>query len=271
MPRGRPLRGAACAAAAAGRAAAGARTSCATRCARTSGRALRADRSPYCCNSCPVRLGGGCRHPYRFYQAKWFGDSRRQAQRVQARHRLRPRGVRGGDRADIGGLARAEPAAHNRREPREISVQDAQPVQLPGRSQPGDLTKLEDSQGGALQAQVEIEAGKASNIPRGRCRGQALVNFARSSGRPRQRRRGGHGGGQAGRDSQCVLTLFVRRIGSVLRAAPRQDGAASSRPGHPAGALRRPGSAGLRAAPLRPRQRFSDAERMERGRNGVKS
>lgn len=47
------------------------------------------------------------------------GPGRRQAQRVQARHRLRPRGVRGGDRADIGGAGpRAEPAAHNRREPR---------------------------------------------------------------------------------------------------------------------------------------------------------
>lgn len=34
----------------------------------------RLDRTPFCCNACPRRLGGGCRHPYRFYQAKWAQD-----------------------------------------------------------------------------------------------------------------------------------------------------------------------------------------------------
>ena len=32
-------------------------------------------RSPFCCNACPSRVGGGCRHPYRYYQAKWAQDA----------------------------------------------------------------------------------------------------------------------------------------------------------------------------------------------------
>lgn len=34
--------------------------------------------APYCCNSCPQRVGIGCNHPYRFYVAKYADDLSRQ-------------------------------------------------------------------------------------------------------------------------------------------------------------------------------------------------
>ena len=46
----------------------------------------RLDRTPFCCNACPRRLGSGCRHPYRFYQAKWaqdLADARRSDARLR--------------------------------------------------------------------------------------------------------------------------------------------------------------------------------------------
>ena len=67
--------------------------------------------------------------------------SRRQAQRVQAGDRLRPRGVRERDNPDIGRpRQRPEPAAHIRREPRRHTVRRAQPLQLPRGAKAGDLS-----------------------------------------------------------------------------------------------------------------------------------
>lgn len=32
------------------------------------------ERTPFCCNGCPKRVGFGCRYPYRFYEAKYADD-----------------------------------------------------------------------------------------------------------------------------------------------------------------------------------------------------
>ena len=35
----------------------------------------RHSKPPFCCNSCAARLGGGCGHPYRFYEATFAQDA----------------------------------------------------------------------------------------------------------------------------------------------------------------------------------------------------
>ena len=52
-------------------------------------------RGPFCCNACPSRVGGGCRHPYRYYQGIGPRTWPTPGLCESGGDRLRPRGVRG--------------------------------------------------------------------------------------------------------------------------------------------------------------------------------
>lgn len=105
----------------------------------------RLDRTPFCCNACPRRLGGGCRHPYRFYQAKWAQDLA-DARRSDARRGIDcdPAEFEAAIALISEGLARGQSPAH---------IIAANPGAIPfgvrslynylGGAKAGDLTKLD--------------------------------------------------------------------------------------------------------------------------------
>ena len=232
-------------------------------------------RSPYCCNSCPGRLGGGCRHPYRFYQAKWAQDL------ADARRSESRRGIDCDPEAFEAAIALISEGLARGQSPQHIIA--ANPGAIPfgmrslynylGGAKAGDLTKLDLPRAVRYKPRSKSKAGKASNIPREVLEGRRWADFRALEQADRDNAvEVDTVVGRLGRDSQCVLTLFVRRIGfqfyvllpdktarSVVEALDTLQALCGPRFSQVFGLL------------LCDRgSEFSDAERMEHGRNGVK-
>lgn len=232
-------------------------------------------RSPYCCNSCPGRLGGGCRHPYRFYQAKWAQDL------ADARRSESRRGIDCDPEAFEAAIALISEGLARGQSPQHIIAANPGAIPFGMRSlynylrgaKAGDLTKLDLPRAVRYKPRSKSKAGKASNIPREVLEGRRWADFRALEQADRDNAvEVDTVVGRLGRDSQCILTLFVRRIGfqfyvllpdktarSVVEALDTLQALCGPRFSQVFGLL------------LCDRgSEFSDAERMEHGRNGVK-
>lgn len=232
-------------------------------------------RSPFCCNACPSRVGGGCRHPYRYYQAKWAQDAA-DARRSESRQGIDcdPEAFESAIALISDGLAKGQSPQH---------IFAANPGAIPfgvrslynylGGAKAGDLSKLDLPKAVRYKPRSKSKSAKSSNIPREVLEGRRWTDFCALDQADRDNAvEMDTVVGRQGRDSQCILTLFVRRIGfqfyillpdksatSVVEALDTLQELCGPRFSQAFGLI------------LCDRgSEFSDAERIEHGRNGVK-
>ena len=176
-------------------------------------------RSPFCCNACPSRVGGGCRHPYRYYQAKWAQDAA-DARRSESRQGIDcdPEAFESAITLISDGLAKGQSPQHIfAANPGAIPFRRAQPLQLPRRRQGGGSVEARPAEGRTLQAQVEVEVRPNPPTFRARC----------------SRGGGGRISGaldQADRDNAVEMDTVVGEGGSTLSGGEKQRHL--HRPGH---------------------------------------
>ncbi len=163
----------------------------------------RLGRTPFCCNACPERVGRGCGHPYRFYEAACAQDL------ADARRRDARAGID------------CDPEAFER----AIEVIEANPdeVLFGARSlynylegaKLGALTKLDLPR--AVRYKLRRKAsdgGKSPQVPRAALEGRRWSDFCALDAADRDSAvEMDTVVGRQGKDRRCVLTLFVRRIG----------------------------------------------------------
>ena len=232
-------------------------------------------RSPFCCNACPGRVGGGCRHPYRFYEAKWAQDLA-DARRSDARSGIDcdPREFEAAIAVISDGLAKGQSPAHI-----FAASGDAIPFGMRslynylGGAKAGDLTKLDLPRAVRYRPRAKSKAGATSTIPRELLEGRRWADFCALGQADRDNAvEMDTVVGRLGRDEQCILTLFLRRIGfqfyillpgrssrCVVEAIDTLQSVCGARFSQTFGLFITDRGA-----------EFSDVERMEHGRNGVK-
>lgn len=231
--------------------------------------------SPFCCNACPSRVGGGCSYPYRCYQAKWAQDA------ADARRSESRRGIDCDPEAFEGAIALISDGLAKGQSPQRIFA--ANPSAIPfgvrslynylGGAKAGDLSKLDLPKAVRYKPRSKSKSAKSSNIPREVLEGRRWTDFCALDQADRDNAvEMDTVVGRQGRDSQCILTLFVRRIGfqfyillpdksarSVVEAVDTLQELCGPRFSQAFGlVLCDRGS------------EFSDAERIEHGRNGTK-
>lgn len=173
-------------------------------------------RSPFCCNACPSRVGGGCRHPYRYYQAKWAQDAA-DARRSESRQGIDcdPEAFESAITLISDGLAKGQSPQH---------IFAANPGAIPfgvrslynylGGAKAGDLSKLDLPKAVRYKPRSKSKSAKSSNIPREVLEGRRWTDFCALDQADRDNAvEMDTVVGRQGKDEQCVLTMFVRRIG----------------------------------------------------------
>lgn len=135
--------------------------------------------TPFCCNACPRRLGGGCRHPYRFYQAKWAQDLA-DARRSDARRGIDcdPAEFEAAMALISDGLAKGQSPAHiiaANRGAIPFGVRSL--YNYLGGAKAGDLTKLDLPRAVRYKPRSRPKAPGASAIPRGDPEGRRWADF----------------------------------------------------------------------------------------------
>ena len=173
-------------------------------------------RSPFCCTACPSRVGGGCRHPYRYYQAKWAQDAA-DARRSESRQGIDcdPEAFESAITLISDGLAKGQSPQH---------IFAANPGAIPfgvrslynylGGAKAGDLSKLDLPKAVRYKPRSKSKSAKSSNIPREVLEGRRWTDFCALDQADRDNAvEMDTVVGRQGKDEQCVLTMFVRRIG----------------------------------------------------------
>ena len=176
----------------------------------------RLEHTPFCCNACPERQGYGCRHMYRFYEAAYAQDLA-DARRSDARCGIDcdPEAFEGAIRVIERGLALGQSPAH-------IIAANPETVPFGVRSlynylagaKMGALTKLDLPKAVRYKPRAHASDPKAPRIPREMLEGRRWSDFCALS-------EADHLNavemdtvvGRQGKDTQCVLTIFLRRIG----------------------------------------------------------
>ena len=235
----------------------------------------RLDRTPFCCNACPRRLGGGCRHPYRFYQAKWAQDLA-DARRSDARRGIDcdPAKFEAAIALISEGLAKGQSPAH---------IIAANPGAIPfgvrslynylGGAKAGDLTKLDLPRAVRYKPRSKSKAPGASAIPREDLEGRRWPDFCALDQADRDNAvEMDTVVGRSGKDEQCILTLFLRRIGfQFYILLPRKTARCVVEAIDTLQAVCRPRFSMMFGLVIADRgSEFSDVERIEHGKNGVK-
>ena len=235
----------------------------------------RLESSPFCCNACPRRVGGGCRHPYRFYEAKWAQDLA-DARRSDARRGIDcdPGEFEAAIAVISAGLAKGQSPAH-------IFAASGDSIPFGVRSlynylggaKAGDLTKLDLPRAVRYKPRAKSRPGGASSIPRELLEGRRWADFCALDQADRDNAvETDTVVGRLGRDERCILALFVRRIGfqfyillpsksarSVVEAIDALQSVCGPRFSQMFGLVVTDRGT-----------EFSDVERIEHGRNGVK-
>lgn len=235
----------------------------------------RLDRTPFCCNACPRRLGGGCRHPYRFYQAKWAQDLA-DARRSDARRGIDcdPAEFEAAIALISEGLARGQSPAH---------IIAANPGAIPfgvrslynylGGAKAGDLTKLDLPRAVRYKPRSKSKAPRASAIPREDLEGRRWSDFCALDQADRDNAvEMDTVVGRSGKDEQCILTLFLRRIGfQFYILLPRKTARCVVEAIDTLQAVCGPRFSQMFGLVIADRgSEFSYVERIEHGKNGVK-
>ena len=233
------------------------------------------EKTPFCCNACPRRVGGGCRHPYRFYEAKWAQDLA-DARRSDARRGIDcdPEEFEAAIAIISDGLAKGQSPAH---------IFAANGGSLPfgvrslynylGGAKAGDLTKLDLPRAVRYRPRARPKAGGTPAVPRESLDGRRWADFCALEQADRDNAvEMDTVVGRLGRDEQRILTLFVRRIGfqfyillpsrtarCVVEAVDALQSVCGARFSQVFGLV--VADRGTE---------FSDVERIEHGKNGVK-
>lgn len=177
----------------------------------------RLDRTPFCCNACPERIGSGCRHLYRFYEAK-FAQDLAEARRRDARKGIDcdPEAFEEAIEVIKAGLAKGQSPAH---------IIEANPDKVPfgmrslynylAGAKADTLTKLDLPRAVRYKPRNRsADGGKSPQIPRAALEGRRWSDFCALD--PMDQENAVEMDtvvGRLGKDTQCVLTLFMRRIG----------------------------------------------------------
>ncbi len=177
----------------------------------------RLERTPFCCNACPERIGSGCRHPYRFYEAKWAQDLAETRRRdARAGIDCDPEAFENAMRIIERGLALGQSPAH---------IFEANKGEIPfgprslynylGGAKMGLLTKLNLPKAVRYRSRKKAsDLGKSPQIPREALEGRRWADFCALDERDRENAvEMDTVVGRLGKDRQCILTLFMRRIG----------------------------------------------------------
>lgn len=177
----------------------------------------RLERTPFCCNSCDQRQGFGCPHPYRFYEAKYAQDLA-DARRSDARSGIDcdPEAFERAIEVIKAGLARGQSPQH---------IIAANPDDIPfgvrslynylAGAKMGTLSKLDLPKAVRYRPRSRSsDGGKSPQIPRSALEGRRWSDFQALDAADRENAvEMDTVVGRQGRDGQCILTLFVRRIG----------------------------------------------------------
>lgn len=230
-------------------------------------------KSPFCCNACPERVGGGCRHPYRFYEAKWAQDVA-EARRRESRQGIDcdPEAFEAAIAIIADGLAKGQSPAH-------VIAANAGKIPFGARSlynylagaKAGSLTRLDLPK--AVRYKPRSRTAKSPGIPRKRLEGRRWSDFCALGQADRDNAvEMDTVVGRQGKDRQCVLSLFLRRIGLQFYIL-LPDKSARSVAEAVDGLQEVCGEAFSRVFGLVLCDRgseFGDPERIETGKNGVK-
>lgn len=171
----------------------------------------RHSKPPFCCNSCAARLGGGCGHPYRFYEAAFAQDAA-DSRRSEARRGIdcTPEALESAVSAIRAGLARGQSPAHVIATDPSITFSKSSFYRYVDGGTAG-LMRIE------LPKAVRYRPRKRS-VPKGRANiaaeslaGRTYADFCALPGIERACAvEMDTVVGRQGRDAQCVLTLFFR-------------------------------------------------------------
>lgn len=172
--------------------------------------------SPFCCNACPQRVGSGCRHLYRFYEASYAQDLA-DARRRDARRGIDcdPEAFEGAVRVIERGLALGQSPAH-------IIAANPDAVPFGVRSlynylagaKLGALTKIDLPKAVRYKPRAHAGDPKAPRIPRDVLEGRRWSDFCALCETDRSNAvEMDTVVGRQGKDRQCILTVFLRRIG----------------------------------------------------------
>lgn len=175
------------------------------------------EHTPFCYNSCNQRQGYGCSHLYRFYEAKYAQDLAN-ARRSEARSGIGARQVVvEASRAEgyvigVGGydVLRALPLG-------EAVLDDVDGVleDLRVAVYMGTLAKLDSPKAVRYRPRSKSsDRGKSPQIPRAALEGRRWSDFQALDAADRENAvEMDTVVGRQGKDEQCILTMFVRRIG----------------------------------------------------------
>ncbi|NGM16783.1 helix-turn-helix domain-containing protein [Eggerthellaceae bacterium zg-893] len=177
----------------------------------------RLDRTPFCCNACPERVGRGCGRPYRFYEAACAQDLA-DARRRDARAGIDcdPEAFERAIEVIKDGLAKGQSPAH---------IIAANPDEVPfgarslhdclGGAKLGALSKMDLPRAVRYKPRSKAaDGGKSPQVPRAALEGRRWSDFCALDAADRDNAvEMDTVVGRQGKDRQCVLTLLVRRIG----------------------------------------------------------
>lgn len=174
----------------------------------------RLGRAPHCCNSCDRRLGRGCDHPYRFYEAK-YADDLAKSRRREARRGLdiTEEGLIRSLEAIREGLERGQSPAHIIRTDDRVQISKSTFYRLLDGAKAGDLCKMHLPKAVRYRPRSKASAPSAPSIPRALLKGRAYQDFMNLPVNVRENAvEMDTVVGRLGRDRQCILTLYFRRL-----------------------------------------------------------
>lgn len=190
----------------------------------------RVEKSPYCCNACPQRVGSGCRHPYRFYEAKWAQDL------AERRRREAREGIDCDPEAFERAIAVIERGLTLGQSPAHIIAANPDAVPFGVRSlynylagaKLGALTKIDLPKAVRYKPRAHAGDPKAPRIPRDVLEGRRWSDFCALCETDRSNAvEMDTVVGRQGKDRQCILTVFLRRIGFQFYMLLPDKGASS--------------------------------------------
>ena len=177
----------------------------------------RLERTPFCCNACPERIGNGCRHLYRFYEAK-FAQDLSETRRSDARSGIDcdPEAFERAIDVIKDGLSKGQSPQHIiAANPGEIPFGARSLYNYLAGAKMGTLAKLDLPKAVRYRPRTRSsDGGKSPQIPRSTLEGRRWSDFQALNAVDRENAvEMDTVVGRQGKDEQCILTMFVRRIG----------------------------------------------------------
>lgn len=182
--------------------------------------------SPYCCNNCPERLGGSCRHPYRFYEAK-FADDMAKFRRSDSRKGIDcdPDAFKAAIEEIGRGLGKGQSPAHIIATSDKVPFSVSTFYRLVSHGDARDIIKMDPPRAVRYRPRSKSKGPGDGCIPREYLKGRTYEDFRNlDEGLKLKAVEMDTVVGRLGVDSQCILTLHFKRLHFQLYILlPRRD------------------------------------------------